>query len=188
MHHLTINQIKQKERKTKKKVTFHQENCVPKSASKRARSKIIPKCLQKNRKQKNSPSNSKNNRKQNYPHHRLIPSITSRLVGSTEPMSPPAKKVLLWIGSPRAMAAANTKTRSGASAYRLELAVNRSYRSVTSLVDLVGQCFLPDGRPTSLVGLVSQRFHLRVGPALLVGLVRQRFLPRSGRLSSLVHH
>jgi hypothetical protein len=99
------NRTKRKE--DKRKVTFHQENCLPKSASKRARSKNIPKCLLKNRKQKNSPSNSKNNRKQNYPHHRLIPSITSRLVGSAGPMSPPAKKMLLWIGSLRAMATAN---------------------------------------------------------------------------------
>jgi hypothetical protein len=44
------NRTKRKE--DKKKVTFHQENCLPKSASKRARSKNIPKCLQKNRKQK----------------------------------------------------------------------------------------------------------------------------------------
>jgi hypothetical protein len=37
------NQPKEpKERKTKKEVTFHQENCLPKSASKRTRSKRIP--------------------------------------------------------------------------------------------------------------------------------------------------
>ncbi len=39
---------------------------------------------------------------------------------------PPAKKVLLWIGSPGAMAAANTVTRSAAATCCLELAVNRS--------------------------------------------------------------
>jgi hypothetical protein len=37
------NQPKRTKRKEdKKKVTFHQENCLPKSASKRARSKRIP--------------------------------------------------------------------------------------------------------------------------------------------------
>jgi hypothetical protein len=36
-------------------------------------------------------------------------------------MSPPAKKVLLWIGSPGAMAATNTTTRLVALAYRPEL-------------------------------------------------------------------
>jgi hypothetical protein len=41
-------------------------------------------------------------------------------------MSLPAKKVLLWIGSPGAMAAANTATRSAAATCRLELVVDRS--------------------------------------------------------------
>jgi hypothetical protein len=40
-------------------------------------------------------------------------------------MLPPAKKVLLWIGSPGTMAAANTATRLAAVTCRLELAVNR---------------------------------------------------------------
>jgi hypothetical protein len=41
-------------------------------------------------------------------------------------MSSPVKKVLLWIGNPGAMAAANTATKSAAATCRLELAVNRS--------------------------------------------------------------
>jgi hypothetical protein len=34
--------IRTKKKEDKKKVTFHQENCLPKSASKRTRSKRIP--------------------------------------------------------------------------------------------------------------------------------------------------
>jgi hypothetical protein len=60
-----------------------------------------------------------------FPHVRLSPSIHSRLVGSARPMSPPAKKtVRLWIGSPGAMALANTMTRLDALACHPELAVN----------------------------------------------------------------
>jgi hypothetical protein len=60
--------IRTKRKEDIKKVTFHQENCLPKSASKRTQSKRIPqvppkeqeatkspKCLQKNRKQLNPP-------------------------------------------------------------------------------------------------------------------------------------
>jgi hypothetical protein len=45
-----------KERKTKKKVTFHQENCLPKSASKRTRSKRIPQVLPKEQEATKSPT------------------------------------------------------------------------------------------------------------------------------------
>jgi hypothetical protein len=61
--------IRTKRKEDKKKVTFHQENCLPKSAFKRTRRKRVPQvppkeqeatksptCLQKNRKQQNSPS------------------------------------------------------------------------------------------------------------------------------------
>jgi hypothetical protein len=41
-------------------------------------------------------------------------------------MSPPAKKVLLWSGSPGAMAAANMATRLAVATCHLELVVNRS--------------------------------------------------------------
>ncbi len=36
------NQLKESKKEDKKKVTFHQENCLPKSASKSTRSKRIP--------------------------------------------------------------------------------------------------------------------------------------------------
>jgi hypothetical protein len=41
-------------------------------------------------------------------------------------MSPPVKKVLLWIGSPGAMAAANTATWLAAATCRLELVLDSS--------------------------------------------------------------
>jgi hypothetical protein len=41
-------------------------------------------------------------------------------------MLPPAKNVLLWIGSPGAMATANTMTRLAATTCHLGLVVNRS--------------------------------------------------------------
>ncbi len=41
-------------------------------------------------------------------------------------MTPPAKKVLLWIGSPGAMVATNTMMRLAAVTCRLELVVDRS--------------------------------------------------------------
>jgi hypothetical protein len=50
------NQPKEpKERKTKKKVTFHQENCLPKNAFKRTRSKRIPQVPPKEQEAKISP-------------------------------------------------------------------------------------------------------------------------------------
>ena len=55
-----------------------------------------------------------------FPHIHLSPSIHSRLVGSAGPMLPPTKKtVRLWIGSPWAMAAANTATRLAAATCHL---------------------------------------------------------------------
>jgi hypothetical protein len=113
MHHVTINQKNQKKGRQK-------EGNLPSR-------KLSPKkCLQKNKKQKNSPSASKKTGSSKIPHIRLTPSIHSRLVGSPGLMSPPAKKVLLWIGSPGAMAAANMATRSAAATCRLELVVNHS--------------------------------------------------------------
>ncbi len=93
--------IRTKRMEDKKKVTFHQENCPPKSASKRTR-------------------------KQQNPHVRSSPSILSRLVGSAGPVLPPAKKVLQWIGSPGAMAAANTATRLAATTCHLGLVADQS--------------------------------------------------------------
>jgi hypothetical protein len=113
MHHVTINQKNQKKGRQK------EDNLPPRKLSPK-------KCLQKNNKQKNPPSVSKRTGSNNIPHPRLSPSIHSRLVGSAGPMSPPAKKVLLWIGSPGAMAATNTKTRLAAGTCRLGMAVDRS--------------------------------------------------------------
>jgi hypothetical protein len=151
MHHVTINQKNQKKGRQKegnlpprklspKKVPpKEQEAKISPSTSKRTGSKNIPKYLQKNRKQKISPSTSKRTGSKKYPqvppkeqeakiypHHRLGPFIQSKLVGSAGPMSPTTKKALLWIGSPWAMAAANTATRLTAATCRLGLAVDRS--------------------------------------------------------------
>jgi hypothetical protein len=134
------------------KVTFHQKKFLPKSASrgtrkqqncpsasKRTGSNKFPTCLQKNRKQQNSPCASKRTgsikiphvppkeqEATKFPHVCLSPSIHSRLVGSAGPMSPPTKNVLLWIGSPGAMATANTTTRLAAMTCRLGLVIDRS--------------------------------------------------------------
>jgi hypothetical protein len=95
--------------------------------------KLSPKrCFQKEQEAKEFPKYLQKNRKQKYPHHRLIPFITSRLVGSVGPMSPPAKKMLLWIGSPRAMATAN--------AMRTELALRAlpQWRSRSTRLEWMG--------------------------------------------------
>jgi hypothetical protein len=108
--------------RTKRKEDKKEGNLPPRKLSPK-------KCLQKNKKQKNPPSATKKEKKKGsnkIPHIRLSPSILSRLVGSMGPMSPPAKKVLLWIESPGAMAAANMATRSAVVTCSLELAVNRS--------------------------------------------------------------
>jgi hypothetical protein len=139
MHQVTINQKKKKGRQK-------EGNLPPR--------KLSPKnCLQKSRKQKNS-------------HRCLGPSIHSRLVGSSWPMSPTTKKVLMWIGGSGAMAATNTKTRSAASAYRLERTAANSQFLATLLV---GQ------------HLCSQRLSVRGRLMAFFGLVRQRFVPH-GRL------
>jgi hypothetical protein len=107
--------IRTKRKEDKKKVTFHQENCLPKSAFKRTRKQQNCPSASKEQEATNSPKYLQKNRKQQNPHIRSSPSILSRLVGSAGPMSPPAKKVLLWIGSPGGMAAANMATRLAAT-------------------------------------------------------------------------
>jgi hypothetical protein len=107
MHQATINQKKQKKGRQKEGNLPHR--------------KLPPKkCLQKSKKQKNPPSASKRTGSNKIPHIRLTTSIHSRLVWSPGWMAPPAKKVLLWIGSPGAMAAVNTAMRLAALAYHLQ--------------------------------------------------------------------
>ncbi len=93
-------------------------------------------------------------------------------------MSLTTKKVLLCIGGSGAMAATNTNTRSGASAYRFERIAAHSKFLATSLIGqhLRSQRLSVRGRLMAFFGLVCQRFLERVGPASLVGLIRQRFI------------
>ena len=67
MHHVTINQKNTKRKEDKKKVTFHQENCLPKNAFKRTRSKRIPQVPPKEQEATISPSASKRSGSNEFP-------------------------------------------------------------------------------------------------------------------------
>jgi hypothetical protein len=118
----------QQSKNIRQSTNFHQKKGRKKKDNLPPRKLSPEKCFQKNTKQKN-PHHLRSNwipslEANEVPLHCLSLAIQSRFVGGTGPMMPPAKNVRLWIGSPGIMTLANTTTRSGASAYHPELAVN----------------------------------------------------------------
>ncbi len=126
MHHVTINQKNQKKGRQKEGNLTPRKLSPKKCFQRNQEATESPKCLQKNSKQQIPHVPPKEHEATKFPHVYLSPSIHRRLVGSAGPMSPPAKKVLLWIGSLGAMAAANMATRLAAATCRLELVVDCS--------------------------------------------------------------